>query len=224
MVVVSVPKLAQRFSWDCGIACLSMLLRALAIPSSFNFITRLIATDSVWTVDLAQVLSHLSVPFSLYTTHIGVQPSYAFMGFYRSNFYKDKERVEDLFSLLGSHVHRQYLSSVDIAKSLLFHGKCAIVLVDSNLLHCLVCTSTMSVLCMKLSSFTTGYSGHFILLCGASHDLFFYKDPARECNTCMCTWEDLERARVDGTDGDCLMIDMDLRDLVGASAGSDGRR
>jgi len=59
------PHVRQRSSWDCGLACAAMVLRAAAASAASTDVDALAAPfsedRSVWTVDLAVLLASRGV-------------------------------------------------------------------------------------------------------------------------------------------------------------------
>ncbi|KAG8467122.1 hypothetical protein KFE25_000438 [Diacronema lutheri] len=94
----AVPHVAQRFSWDCGLACVEMVLRALGDETSPAKLHAQAGTASVWTIDLAFLLAAHCVPCTYRTSQLGCNPNFAREGFYAERLRDDRERVERLFS------------------------------------------------------------------------------------------------------------------------------
>jgi hypothetical protein len=82
---VDVPHVQQAFTWDCGLACVLMVLRTLGIHCCDGIadLERLCRTTSIWTVDLAYLLNKFSVSFSFFTVTLGANPQYSAESFYR---------------------------------------------------------------------------------------------------------------------------------------------
>uniref|UniRef100_A0A452Z8I3 Guanylyl cyclase n=1 Tax=Aegilops tauschii subsp. strangulata TaxID=200361 RepID=A0A452Z8I3_AEGTS len=80
-----VPHVQQAFTWDCGLACVLMVLRTLGLDCCHGIaeLEKLCRTTSVWTVDLAYLLHKFSVNFSFFTVTIGANPQYSAETFYR---------------------------------------------------------------------------------------------------------------------------------------------
>lgn len=110
--VLHVP---QQGSWDCGLACLAMIVSTLehmqespAIGPScavapivttrhatrmLRHLRTLAATTSTWTIDLAFVLKQLGLPFEFRSTHLGVNVGLGGLDFYSGFLDADGERV-----------------------------------------------------------------------------------------------------------------------------------
>ncbi|CAG2245338.1 unnamed protein product [Mytilus edulis] len=76
---IDVPSFVQKYSWDCGLACVCMVLRHLGIDDSKIYKedhTDLDCGDSVWTIDLAFLLQKYGIKNRLTTTTLGVDKGY----------------------------------------------------------------------------------------------------------------------------------------------------
>ncbi|KAJ2380350.1 hypothetical protein GGI23_007808, partial [Coemansia sp. RSA 2559] len=104
-----VSKVLQQEAWDCGLACVCMLLRASGQPTcSVAQLARQAQTASVWTVDLAFLIRR-NLPhadFTYYTAWAGVNPDHAQNRFY-DDMLDDERRVMRLFAnaRTGASVH-----------------------------------------------------------------------------------------------------------------------
>jgi len=96
---IDVPHVQQAFTWDCGLACVLMVLRTLGVDccDGIAHLEKLCSTTSVWTVDLAYLLHKFSVVFSFFTVTIGANPQYSAETFYREQLQEDIDRVDELF-------------------------------------------------------------------------------------------------------------------------------
>lgn len=96
---VDVPHVQQTFNWDCGLACVLMVLRTLGSDycGGVADLEKLCRTTSIWTVDLAYLLNRFSVHFSFLTVTLGANPQYSAKNFYREQLQEDIDRVDDLF-------------------------------------------------------------------------------------------------------------------------------
>lgn len=93
------PHVTQLLNWDCGLACVLMVLRKAGIKyASFETLRMLCPTTSVWTVDLAHLLHHYGMQVHFYTTTIGANPEYRSESFYVESMEEDCLRVDRLFS------------------------------------------------------------------------------------------------------------------------------
>jgi hypothetical protein len=92
---------------DCGLACALMVLRAFGLHQyDMAYLMRVCATKSIWTIDLAHVLSHCGAAVTFTTVTIGANPSYAGERFYAENMAEDEARVDRLFRVnISPHKH-----------------------------------------------------------------------------------------------------------------------
>ncbi|KAL5647921.1 hypothetical protein ACJX0J_042276, partial [Zea mays] len=123
-----VPHVQQAFKWDCGLACVLMVLRTLGIDCCDGIadLERLCRTTSIWTVDLAYLLNKFSVSFSFCTVTLGANPQYSVESFYREQLQEDIDRVDELFGKAldaGISIQCRSITAYDIAFLLLF-GHC----------------------------------------------------------------------------------------------------
>ena len=115
----------QSYNWDCGFACLEMVLRALGVPPhecSLRAMRARVPSSSIWcaaiprrprptapappalvrarhrTVDLVYLLREYGTHFRFLTTTLGVNPDYKHEEFYRPTLDADSLRVSELFS------------------------------------------------------------------------------------------------------------------------------
>ncbi|XP_015070393.1 uncharacterized protein LOC107014811 isoform X2 [Solanum pennellii] len=95
---VDVPHINQLHSWDCGLACVLMVLRFLGIKDgNMQELEEFCCTTSIWTVDLAYLLKKFSVSFSYFTVTLGANPSFSVETFYKEQLPNDLVRVDMLF-------------------------------------------------------------------------------------------------------------------------------
>ncbi|KAH9515164.1 guanylyl cyclase domain-containing protein 1 [Bulinus truncatus] len=213
--VIAVPFVNQCYTWDCGLACVSMILRMLNEPCDdvyTNDLDSLQCGESIWTIDLAYILTRHNVDSCLYTITVGVNSSHGKKSFYRKNFTVDEMRVNTMFEnaqLQGVRIEKRVLT-IDDFISHLNKNNPMIVLVDWTLMKCLWCDSRLRK-CWSCVTCNSGpYQGHFIVVCGYDihKDLIFYKNPDSHCHDLCCIhMDDFEKARKsDGTDQDTLFI------------------
>lgn len=167
-LALRVPHVRQRRQWDCGLACVCMVLAArnavsssssasasLPTACSLPALRRRVSTCSVWTIDLAFLLSALGVRDAVYyTLTLGASEAYASERFYRRRFDADAKRVNALFARAlahdadeGVHVRRESLSSEQLLQLLAgARGRrhAFVVLVDKRRLHCISANSSSS--------------------------------------------------------------------------------
>ena len=99
---IEIPHVRQKNDWDCGIACVEMILRKYlgqefdkeildSLGKSLGFGT------SVWTIDLANILVHFNIVCVYHTITCGVNPGYKNEEYYKTGFDTDEVRVNKLF-------------------------------------------------------------------------------------------------------------------------------
>jgi hypothetical protein len=95
---IQVPHVRQLCNWDCGLACVLMVLKVLGVEGcDLKYLSQLCQTTSIWTVDLAHLLRHFKVEVAFLTVTIGANPNFAIETFYKENMQEDGERVNMLF-------------------------------------------------------------------------------------------------------------------------------
>lgn len=86
----------QQHSWDCGLACCSMILRALGHATDLAALYRSAPARSLWTIDLAYMLTRRGVACRMTTANPGVA-DYEHETFYKATLPEDSHRVRALF-------------------------------------------------------------------------------------------------------------------------------
>lgn len=218
---IGVTHVQQRFDWDCGIACLLMVL-SLEQRNAFLENFQQICADegfkkSVWTIDLAYLLHRFHISCIYCTITLGVDSDYAHEGYYASVLPMDSSRICQRFQLAplcNVHIEKRHVSLDEILAHLETEKLC-IALVNSNLLNCTECKLSLcetaacnlfSSGCFKPSS---TYNGHFIVLCGydLTQEEILYRNPANQDRVCSASFETFESARSSfGTDEDIIFI------------------
>ncbi|BAB10798.1 unnamed protein product [Arabidopsis thaliana] len=231
---MDVPHVHQLASWDCGLACVLMVLRASGIAScTLEDLAEICSTNSIWTVDLAYLLQKFCVEFSYYTITFGANPNYSIEEFYkvsknrsRCSFLaimmqeqlpEDLVRVDLLFRKAhesGIIIQCRSVSIHEISCLLLSGNYIAIALVDQDKLSK---SWLEEVLVSGLHSSNSCYTGHYVVICGydAVRDEFEIRDPASS-KEMFCRIHErisskcLENARKSfGTDEDLLLINLE---------------
>eukprot|EP00980_Cylindrotheca_fusiformis_P010543 scaffold2334_cov118-Cylindrotheca_fusiformis.AAC.15 len=173
----TVPHCSQLESWDCGIACLLMVLRWLS-PTQENYLSQMtpeemskrqallqhINSESIWTADIVLQLQGLleNAEYVFCSKHLAVNDSYKDLGYYRTSFGADKLRVETAFTKLETS--SKNLFSVEcLPLELVLNAVCnpnciAIVLLDNHVLYDNETDSEVQ----------DNYTGHYVILCGIS--------------------------------------------------------
>ncbi|CAI9759721.1 unnamed protein product [Fraxinus pennsylvanica] len=210
---IEVPHINQLRTWDCGLACVLMVLRTLGIYNcNIQELEELCSTTSIWTVDLAYLLQKFSVRFSYCTVTLGANPNFYVETFYKEQLPNDLVRVNMLFQearKAGINIERRSVSADEISERILSGKYIAIALVDQYKLSrsCL-----KDVYVSDFYSGSPGYTGHYVIICGydAVTNEFEIRDPAisrkfeRVASSC------LEESRKSfGTDEDILLISLE---------------
>lgn len=92
--------IVQKYHWDCGIACIRMILsvhKHFDESVIYGVLNDLDIFESTWTIDLVHVLHHFGIDCAYYTVTCGVDPKYKNATYYKCNFSKDETRVNKLF-------------------------------------------------------------------------------------------------------------------------------
>ncbi|XP_069352792.1 protein GUCD1 isoform X1 [Eulemur rufifrons] len=222
-VQLPVPIIQQLYHWDCGLACSKMVLRYLGQLDDGEFesaLQELRLTRSIWTIDLAYLMRHFGVRHRFCTQTLGVDKGYKNQSFYRKHFDTEETRVNQLFAQAKACkvlVEKCTVSVQDI-QAHLAQGHVAIVLVNSGVLHCDLCSSPVKYCCFAPSSHrcfcrTPDYQGHFIVLRGYNRatGCIFYNNPAyADPGMCSTSISNFEEARTSyGTDEDILFVYLD---------------
>ncbi|XP_068845761.1 protein GUCD1 isoform X1 [Capricornis sumatraensis] len=222
-VQLPVPVIQQLFHWDCGLACSRMVLRYLGQLDDAEFeraLQELRLTRSIWTIDLAYLMRRFGVRHRFCTQTLGVDKGYKNQSFYRKHFDTEETRVNQLFAQAKTCkvlVEKCRVSMQDI-QAHLAQGHVAIVLVNSGVLHCDLCSSPPKYCCFAPSGprcfcRSPDYQGHFIVLRGYSRaaGCVFYNNPAyADPGMCSASISNFEEARTSyGTDEDILFVYVD---------------
>ncbi|XP_077996256.1 protein GUCD1-like [Glandiceps talaboti] len=226
-VCIPVPHIIQQTHWDCGLASAQMVLRFQLGDSfsadHFNAICgELNFGESVWTIDIAHIMTKHGIRHLLCTQTLGVDNSYKKEDFYEETFNEDEKRVNALFKNaehLGINTKKRSVSIHEIQRHL-NQKQIAIVLTNSELLKCRLCPeeeldssnkqgSKWQELFLFSCCKSTPYAGHFIVLCGydKKQGTFLYKNPSCYSDLCCCSVKDFDKARKSyGTDEDILFL------------------
>ncbi|XP_076108529.1 protein GUCD1-like [Mytilus galloprovincialis] len=214
---IDVPSFEQKYSWDCGLACVCMVLRHLGIDDSKIYKedhTDLDCGDSVWTIDLAFLLQKYGIKNRLTTTTLGVDKGYGSSSFYKASFTKDENRVNTLFQEAESKGIVVEKGSVPMDEILnhLEGDNLVIALVDWSYLECIWCDK-LGISCLtclkRCTKCCDRYQGHYIVLCGFDRkkNRIFYKNPSYNKDMCCSRISEFNLARKSyGTDEDTLFI------------------
>ena len=203
---VELTHVRQSFSWDCGLACVMMVLQHKGMSAPLEEMMKIAGTKSVWTVDLAYILSRYSVDFTFYTVTDGVRPEYGAEAFYQVDIDADQVRVNKLFETATSLNIRVDKRSVDVKEILecVNKGGMAITLVDKRLLPT---GSTIARLIQQ--HVAVGFVGHYVIVCGYNRRTrcVLITDPACGEGRTPVPIAEYEAARkAFGTDEDLLLV------------------
>ncbi|XP_013167999.1 PREDICTED: protein GUCD1 isoform X2 [Papilio xuthus] len=202
----------QCFNWDCGIACVMMLLSLEQRDYLKKHFTKICHDEgflqSTWTIDLCFLLKRFGIEHCMYTIIKGVNSRRAINDGIN---YQACKRVQIRISNaeeVGISIKEKELRM----EELLSHVECngpAIVLVDSPLLICDLCKHNK----MKAEfrrAFGGRYKGHYVLIVGRSGNKVLYRDPALSARLCATSPARLHAARrAPGTDFDVILINRD---------------
>ncbi|KAL3521152.1 hypothetical protein ACH5RR_019301 [Cinchona calisaya] len=210
---VEVPHINQQYTWDCGLACVLMVLRTLGIDGGdIQELQGLCCTTSIWTVDLAYLLQKFSVKFSYFTVTLGANPNFCAETFYKDQLPSDLQRVDMLFQKArdaGINIECRTVSGEEISHMVLSGKYIVIALVDQYMLS----RSWLRDVCIAgIYDDSPGYTGHYVIICGydAATDEFEIRDPASSRKHERITSRRLEEARkAFGTDEDLLLISLE---------------
>ncbi|KZV34977.1 hypothetical protein F511_04951 [Dorcoceras hygrometricum] len=207
-----VPHINQQYTWDCGLACVLMVLRTLGVyDCDIQDLEDLCGTTSIWTVDLAYLLQKFSVIFTYCTVTLGANPDFSVETFYKEQLPNDLVRVNMLFREAreaGIFVECRSVSTSEISEYITSGKFVAIALVDQ---YKLSNSRPDGVFVSDICSGSTSYTGHYIVICGydALTDEFEIRDPASSRKREMITSWCLEQAHKSfGTDEDLLLVKL----------------
>lgn len=210
---VDVPHIKQLRTWDCGLACVLMVMRTLGIKNyDLQELGELCCTTSIWTVDLAYLLQKLSISFSYFTVTLGANPDFSVETFYKEQLPNDIVRVDMLFRgspEAGINIECRSVNEKEIALLILSGKYVAIALVDQYKLRP---SWAEDVYIPHFYSGSAGYTGHYVVICGydALSDAFEIRDPASSRQQERITSRCLAEARKSfGTDEDILLISLE---------------
>ncbi|PSS32564.1 hypothetical protein CEY00_Acc02864 [Actinidia chinensis var. chinensis] len=209
---VEVPLITQQYAWDCGLACVLMVLRTLGINNcDIQELEELCCTTSIWTVDLVHLLQKFSISFSYFTVTLGANPNFSMESFYKEQLPNDLMRVDILFHKAleaGINIQCRSIGGEEISLLILSGKYIAIALVDQYKLS----QSWLEDACASgFYSGSSGYTGHYVVICGYDTvtDEFEIRDPASSWKHEKVTLKRLEDARKSfGTDEDFLLISL----------------
>ena len=199
-----VRKSAQQQEWDCGLACVQMVLETLGLEECTHEMLRArLSSDSVWSIDLAYLLADFGVACQFLSANLGQVDEASKEGeaFYGASLAEDAARVRLLFAAApgeGVGVAQRTLSAAEIYNLVRDEEHIVLALVDASLLFE-----------RPPDAAAPSFAGHYVLLTGLDdeRDGFLIKDPANRDAATFVTAAALERARrAEGTDEDLLLV------------------
>lgn len=201
-----VGKEKQKENWDCGLACVQMVLGVLGDDEASKppqaALRARIASESVWTIDVAYLLAEYGVECQYLTATAAVdETAYSHSAFYASSLAEDARRVNLLFRHAAEasvDVQKRTLSAAELWNLCREEDTLVIALVDVRLLY------------RRGAEPPPGhYLGHYVLIVGLDDERGGYvvNDPARDDERTFVPADALETARhAEGTDQDLLLI------------------
>ena len=209
---LQVPHVKQSHNWDCGLACVLMILQAFGVHThSAASMRQICRTKSIWTVDLAHLLRHLTFEVTFLTVTLGANPDYATETFYQEHMEEDEERVARLFREApskGIALHECSLTQPQLQSLVLAGQHVLVMLIDKRVLSSWA-SESCSVLYGAQSLMLLSYTGHYVVICGfdTSSQQYSVCDPAGVSSPVRVPAECLETARRSfGTDEDILLV------------------
>ena len=167
------------------------------------------STTSIWTIDLAHLLSRFGLDVCYLTTTLGPNPDYANEGFYMAHMQTDEERVERLFReahSAGIVLQKRSLTPNELKDAVLTGACLVIALVDkrkmdlsillanrshydaaiASLPSSLTIPTATNIICSAgisagIEGYNAGYLGHYVLIIGydGERDEFILRDPSQ---------------------------------------------
>jgi Guanylylate cyclase len=208
------PHYRQRTTWDCGVACVQMILAGLRCNCDREQLLRSLATSSIWTIDLALLLHECGVRFEFCTKTVGCKAAYRSIDFYHKAFEQDADRVNRRFfeaNAQGIGVRIASFSITELAQ-LVQSASCAVmVLVDARHLPYHQAHVQQHCSGSPTAADTSSYKGHYLLLVGYLIDpgVFVVRDPAVDTEALLLSHAVIDAARLSyGTDEDVLILDL----------------
>ncbi|KAL6581006.1 hypothetical protein OROMI_006929 [Orobanche minor] len=131
---IEVPHINQEHTWDCGLACVIMVLRALGVydcniqeleelccTTSVPFVILIPGECGIWTVDLAYLLQKFSVSFTYCTVTLGANPDFSVETFYKLLLLESFSGTNSMFDrVIGNDKMQDQLPNDLIRVNMLF--------------------------------------------------------------------------------------------------------
>lgn len=215
---IDVPHINQQYTWDCGLACVLMVLRTLGVyDCDIQDLEDICCTTSIWTVDLAYLLHKFSVIFTYCTVTLEANPDFSVETFYKEQLPNDLVRVNMLFREAreaGIFVECRSVSISEISEYISSGKYVVIALVDQYKLS----NSRPDGICgSDICTGSAGYTGHYIVICGydAVTDEFEIRDPAiARKHEKITSWCLGHAHKSFGTDEDLLLISLERSERI----------
>ena len=217
-----VNKEKQRQTWDCGLACARMVLLTLDEGApSYDVLAARVASPSVWTIDLAYLLSEFGVTCEFISAAPTMDvASYSGSAFYAESLAEDAGRVQRLLAKAAQEnvvVRKATLSAAELWNLMSEEETLVIALVDATLLHNRAAASRAAAAAAAAAAAkgkatppsSVNYLGHYVLIVGLDDGRggFVVNDPARDDERTFVHAETLEAARcAEGTDQDLILV------------------
>lgn len=185
--VSTIRHIKQVDTWDCGLACMQMVVGWLndscnTTPEEREeqrkWMMDFVKAKSLWTIDLVMLLQHMleihsnkvtSFSYLFCSNQFGIDESYNTFDYYKDAFSEDEIRVKKLFEKAEHQaLPLQQVShmSLNILIELVSRDNVvAIVLLDNTIFNQPTGETTSDV-----DRSEESYSGHYVVLCGVSRD------------------------------------------------------
>ncbi|XP_076041266.1 protein GUCD1 [Oratosquilla oratoria] len=217
-LLLNLPHVQQRHSWDCGLACILMTLPPHArhrFESNFYEICEEEGFgESTWSIDIAYLLHKLGMRHRYVTVTLGIDPGFSSESFYDHVLGKDAHRVTERFKQASKHgivVEQGSISISQIVAHVRSQGP-VIVLTNAHLLVCDRCAKAMPQLrsCLPCAP---PYQGHYIVVIGydMNKGTLYYRNPSykdRICSISLCAFDNARLSY--GTDEDIIFLYSDV--------------
>lgn len=185
----TVRHIRQVDTWDCGLACIQMVIDWLNNTSSTTpeeqeeqrkWMMDFVKAKSLWTIDLVMLLQNMlelnsnkltSSSYLFCSNRFGIDESYNNLHYYKDAFSEDQIRVKSLFEkaeqqnlplMQVSHMSLNIL--IDLVSR---ENVVAIVLLDNTIFSNSMANEEAA---SNDDGSEVSYSGHYVVLCGVSSD------------------------------------------------------
>ena len=191
--VTTIRHIKQVDTWDCGLACIQMVIdwlnNAFSTPTPEDqealrkWMMDFVKAKSLWTIDLVMLLQNMlemnsnkltsSSSYLFCSNQFGIDKSYNNLDYYKDAFSDDEIRVKSLFEkaehrnlplMQVSHMSLNILIDLVSRENVL-----AIVLLDNTIFNQQNNTANEETT-SNVDRSEVSYSGHYVVLCGVSSD------------------------------------------------------